>query len=116
MREQEFLQKVVTRDNRLDVHSLEFEKHPEGSSVWLEREDLLLEFTRLVGAARDGGATIAECLSTANAIDFADDLINPPELGILEKAVTDVPKGKAILVPASAETVDAARDRSLAVA
>jgi hypothetical protein len=48
-------------------------KSSPGSSVWLEREDLLLEFTRLVGASRNGGATIAECLSTANAIDFADD-------------------------------------------
>ena len=73
MREQEFLDKVVARDNGLDVHCLEFEKNPEASSVWLEREDLLLEFTRLVGAAQDGGSTIAECVSTANAIDFADD-------------------------------------------
>jgi len=73
MREPEFLDKVVARDNGLDVHRLESEKDPEGSSIWLEREDLLLEFTRLVGAARDGGATIAECVSTANAIDFADD-------------------------------------------
>ena len=73
MREQEFLDKVMARDNGLDVHCLEFEKNPEGSSVWLEREDLLLEFTRLVDAARDGGSTIAECVSTANTIDFADD-------------------------------------------
>jgi homoserine O-acetyltransferase len=39
------------------------------------------------------------------AINFADDLINPPELGILEKAIKDVPKGKAILVPAGPETI-----------
>jgi len=73
MREQEFLDKVVARDNGLDVRRLEFEKDPEGSSIWLDREDLLLEFTRLVGAARDGGSTIAECVSTANAIDLSDD-------------------------------------------
>ena len=73
MREQEFLDKVVARDNGLDVRRVEFERDPEGSSIWLDREDLLLEFTRLVGAAPDGGSTIAECVSTANAIDFADD-------------------------------------------
>jgi hypothetical protein len=73
MREQEFLDRVVARDNGLDVRRLEFERDPEGSSIWLDREDLLLEFTRLVVAARDGGATIAECVSTANAIDLSDD-------------------------------------------
>jgi dienelactone hydrolase len=73
MGEQEFLDKVVARDNGLNVHCLEFEQNREGSSVWLEREDLLLEFTRLVGAAQEGGSTIAECVSTANAVDFADD-------------------------------------------
>src|SRR5580704_2656128 len=35
MREQEFLDKVVARDNGLDVRCLEFEKDPEGSSIWL---------------------------------------------------------------------------------
>ena len=34
------------------------------------------------------------------AVNFADDLINPPELGILEREIQRVPKGKAILVPA----------------
>ena len=39
------------------------------------------------------------------AINFADDLINPPELGILEREIKSVPKGKAILVPAGPETI-----------
>lgn len=38
------------------------------------------------------------------AINFADDLINPPELGIFESAVKEVPKGRAILVPFSEKT------------
>lgn len=38
------------------------------------------------------------------AINFADDLINPPELGILEREIKRVPKGKAITMPASADT------------
>ena len=34
------------------------------------------------------------------AINFADDLINPPELGILERAIKRVPHGRAVLIPA----------------
>ena len=39
------------------------------------------------------------------AINSADDLINPPELGILEREIKRVPNGKAIVIPFSAETV-----------
>jgi homoserine O-acetyltransferase len=38
------------------------------------------------------------------AINFADDLINPPELGILESQIRRVPRGRAILVPYSKVT------------
>jgi len=39
------------------------------------------------------------------AINFADDLINPPELGLLERGVAAVPGGRAITIPAGPETV-----------
>jgi homoserine O-acetyltransferase len=38
------------------------------------------------------------------AINFADDLINPPELGILEREIKKVKRGKAIVVPRSEKT------------
>jgi homoserine O-acetyltransferase len=38
------------------------------------------------------------------AINFADDLINPPELGILEREIKRVPKGRAVLIPAGPTT------------
>ena len=38
------------------------------------------------------------------AINFADDLINPPELGILEREIKRVPHGRAIVVPFSDQT------------
>jgi homoserine O-acetyltransferase len=38
------------------------------------------------------------------AINFADDLINPPELGILEREIKRVARGRAIVMPMSAET------------
>ena len=39
------------------------------------------------------------------AINSADDLINPPELGILEAGVTKVAKGRAIVLPISPQTI-----------
>jgi homoserine O-acetyltransferase len=38
------------------------------------------------------------------AINSADDLINPPELGILEREIKRVKNGKAIMIPLSPET------------
>lgn len=38
------------------------------------------------------------------AINTADDLINPPELGILEREIQRVPQGEARLIPLSPET------------
>jgi homoserine O-acetyltransferase len=38
------------------------------------------------------------------AINFADDLINPPELGILEREIKRVPRGRAIVIPQSDQT------------
>lgn len=36
------------------------------------------------------------------AINFADDALNPPELGIAEKAIDRLPNGRLVLVPATA--------------
>lgn len=38
------------------------------------------------------------------AINFADDLINPPELQILEREIRRVPNGKALVIPFSEQT------------
>jgi homoserine O-acetyltransferase len=38
------------------------------------------------------------------AVNFADDLINPPELGVLETQIKRVKQGKAVLVPESDKT------------
>jgi homoserine O-acetyltransferase len=38
------------------------------------------------------------------AINSADDLINPPELGILEREIKRVPRGRAIVIPLSDKT------------
>jgi homoserine O-acetyltransferase len=38
------------------------------------------------------------------AINFADDALNPPELGVLEAAVRRIPGARCVRVPASAQT------------
>jgi homoserine O-acetyltransferase/O-succinyltransferase len=39
------------------------------------------------------------------AVNTADDLINPPDLGILEAAIKRVKRGRAVVIPESAETI-----------
>jgi homoserine O-acetyltransferase/O-succinyltransferase len=53
----------------------------------------------------DPGPRLKSITAPLVAVNFADDLINPPELGILERDIKAVPKGKAVLIPASAETI-----------
>jgi homoserine O-acetyltransferase len=38
------------------------------------------------------------------AINSADDIVNPPELQILEREITRVPKGRAVMIPLSDKT------------
>ena len=52
----------------------------------------------------DPGPDLGKIKAPLLAINFADDLINPPELGILEREIKKVPHGRAILVPMSERT------------
>jgi homoserine O-acetyltransferase len=53
----------------------------------------------------DPGPGLEKIRAPLLAINFADDLINPPELGILEREIQRVKRGQAIVIPASQETV-----------
>jgi len=50
-----------------------FERDAQAWARWPEREDLSIEFTRLLGAAQEGGSTVAECCVVASRIDISDD-------------------------------------------
>jgi len=52
----------------------------------------------------DPGPGLTKIRAPLLAINFADDLINPPELGILEREIKRVSRGRAIVVPASEKT------------
>jgi homoserine O-acetyltransferase/O-succinyltransferase len=52
----------------------------------------------------DPAAGLEKILVPLYAVNSADDLINPPELGILEKQIKRVPHGKAVVIPFSDQT------------
>jgi homoserine O-acetyltransferase len=52
----------------------------------------------------DPGPGLGRIRAPLVAINFEDDLINPPALGILEREIGRVPNGKAVLVPRSERT------------
>ena len=52
----------------------------------------------------DPGPNLEKIQAPLLAINSADDLINPPELGILEREIKRVPHGRAIVIPFSDKT------------
>jgi len=52
----------------------------------------------------DPGPNLEKIRTPLLAINSADDLINPPELGILERELKRLPHGRAIIVPLSDKT------------
>ena len=52
----------------------------------------------------DPGPNLEKIRAPLLAINSADDLINPPELGILEREIKRVPKGRAVIIPLSDKT------------
>src|SRR5205814_3267933 len=52
----------------------------------------------------DPGPELEKIRAPLLAINFADDLINPPELGILEREIKRVAKGRAVVMPLSDKT------------
>jgi homoserine O-acetyltransferase/O-succinyltransferase len=52
----------------------------------------------------DPGAALERIKAPLLAVNSADDIVNPPELGILEKEIKRVPRGKAVVIPLSDKT------------
>jgi homoserine O-acetyltransferase len=52
----------------------------------------------------DPGPHLEKIKAPLFAVNSGDDLINPPELGILEREIRRVPKGRAIMIPAGPQT------------
>lgn len=52
----------------------------------------------------DPGPNLEKIIAPLLAVNSADDLINPPELGILEREIKRVPHGRAVVIPLSEKT------------
>ena len=52
----------------------------------------------------DPGPSLEKIAAPLIAINSADDLVNPPELRILEREITRVPHGRAVIIPYSDQT------------
>lgn len=52
----------------------------------------------------DPGPGLEQITAPLTAINSADDLVNPPEIGLLEREIARVPKGKAVMIPLGDQT------------
>ena len=68
----------------------------------LDANDLLYQ----VDASRDydPNPSLEKISAGLIAVNSADDEINPPELGIMEREIRRVPHGRYVLIPASEKT------------
>jgi homoserine O-acetyltransferase len=87
-----------------------FDELVQGYLAQLDANDLLYQ----VDASRDYDPAphLERIEAPLLAINSADDQVNPPELGILEAAITRVGRGRAVVLPTSAVT-DGHRTHSL---
>ncbi|MEO6222040.1 MAG: hypothetical protein ABIP90_02240, partial [Vicinamibacterales bacterium] len=52
----------------------------------------------------DPGPGLEKIVAPMVAVNSADDLVNPPEIGLLEKEIGRVKRGRAVMIPLSDRT------------
>jgi len=67
-----------------------------------DANDFIYQFE--ASADYDPSASLERIKAPVLAINSADDLVNPPELGLMERLIARVPKAKYVLLPISDET------------
>jgi homoserine O-acetyltransferase len=68
----------------------------------LDANDVLYAFD--ASRTYDPSPHLAKIRASVVAINFADDQVNPPELGLLESGIRKVQNGRAVMVPISERT------------
>jgi homoserine O-acetyltransferase len=86
---------LADADAKLDTFVAEYMKTGDANDVLYALE-----------ASRDydPGPQLEKIRAPLLAVNFADDLINPPELGILQREIKRVARGRAIVLPVSDKT------------
>lgn len=82
-------------DEVLDQFVATWSQHADANDVLYALE---------ASADYDPGPGLEKIRAPLVAVNSADDLINPPELGILEKEIKRVPHGRAVVIPLSDKT------------
>jgi homoserine O-acetyltransferase len=86
---------LARADEVIDAYVSEYSKSDDAN-------DLL--YTVAASYDYDPGPELAKITAPLLAVNSADDLINPPELGILEREIGRVPRGRAVVIPFSDRT------------
>jgi homoserine O-acetyltransferase len=68
----------------------------------VDANDLLYAWE--ASADYDPGPGLGRISAPVLAVNFADDEVNPPELGVLEREIHRVPRGRHVLIPAGEAT------------
>ena len=72
---------------------------------WVEHNDANDQLYALEASRDyDPGPELEKIQAPLLAVNSADDLVNPPEIGVLEKEITRVPNGRAVIIPLSDRT------------
>jgi homoserine O-acetyltransferase len=74
----------------------------ERYAAGLEANDMIYQFDS--SRDYDPSPHLERIVAPLVAINSADDQVNPPELGILEREIERVPRGRAIVLPITDET------------
>jgi homoserine O-acetyltransferase len=86
---------LAASDDALDAYVATAMKHTDANDLLYQLE-----------ASRDYDPApgLEKIQARLIAVNSADDLINPPELGILEREIKRVPRGKAVVLPLTRDT------------
>jgi homoserine O-acetyltransferase len=85
-----------------DIADAQFQAWRRRALRLADANDLLYQFH--ASKDYDPGPQLEKIRAHVFAVNFADDELNPPELGIAEREIKRVPHGRYILVPGSEET------------
>jgi homoserine O-acetyltransferase/O-succinyltransferase len=86
---------LADADRALDAYVANYAKSNDANDVL---------YTLEASRDYDPGPGLEKIRAPLLAVNSADDLINPPELQILEREIKRVPKGRAIVIPLSDKT------------
>jgi homoserine O-acetyltransferase len=85
-----------------DIADAQFQTWRRRALRLADANDLLYQFS--ASKTYDASPGLEKIRARVLAVNFADDELNPPELGVMEREIRRVAKGRYVLIPASEET------------